>query len=316
MRLKTAKIFFAPSKTRPAGRGFTLVELLVVIGIIALLIAMLLPVLTNARRAAMQLQCASQIHQVLVLVQNHASTHRGYVPLVGLLTGSTINPAGLNDASRLKYDYLSLVGGGADTLLCFTASFAQDLGDPRIMQAQSVDELNVAQLDPRGFLRVFRCPSHLPDPGPLYGPIMYLWYPTPAIGGWQSWNESQSYIYNEAALGWDDSLGRSRGQFSKIRSTSQTMIMADGLGGSDDRVTQLSNVQTGNNCFSTVYNKVASGPVTLADALAGDSKAGDPENFDPLRHRGKMNIGFFDGHVEARAVSGNDLMNVYLIPPK
>ncbi len=316
MRRKSAKIFFISSRARAVGGGFTLVELLVVVGIIALLIAMLLPALNNARRAAMQLQCASQIHQVLVLVQNHATTHRGYVPMAGLLTSPGIDAAGLNDPSRLKYDYLSLVGGGSNTLLCFPASFAQDLGDPRIFQAQSVADLNVAQMDPRGFLRVFRCPSHLPEPGPLYGPILYLWYPTPGSGGWQSWNESQSYIYNEAALGWDDSLDRSRGQFSKIRSTGQMMIMADGLGGNTDRATQLGNVQTGNNCFSTVYNKVAVGPVTLADALAGNSKAGDPENFDPIRHRGKMNIGFFDGHVETRNISINDLMHVYLVPPK
>ena len=79
---KPANIFFTRAGSQSAGRGFTLVELLVVIGIIALLIAMLLPALVGARRAAMQLQCAAQIHQVLGLVQgNHATTHRGFVPL-------------------------------------------------------------------------------------------------------------------------------------------------------------------------------------------------------------------------------------------
>ena len=133
--------------------------------------------------------------------------------------------------------------------------------------------------------------------------------------GWLAWEESQSYIYNEAALGWDDSFNRSRGQLSKIHSQSQTMILADGAGGETVRMNEL-GVTLPNNTFSTVYNKVPGGPVTLADALAGNGKAGDPENFDTLRHRGRMNIGFFDGHVETRNISANDLLNVYLMPPQ
>jgi prepilin-type N-terminal cleavage/methylation domain-containing protein len=61
--------------------GFTLVELLVVIGIIAVLISMLLPALNKAREAAMRAQCLSNIRQQGIYLNFYANQFKSACPV-------------------------------------------------------------------------------------------------------------------------------------------------------------------------------------------------------------------------------------------
>jgi prepilin-type N-terminal cleavage/methylation domain-containing protein/prepilin-type processing-associated H-X9-DG protein len=77
-----------PARAARNRRGFTMIELLVAISIIAVLMALLLPGVQNAREAARRIECANNLHNIAIGVHGYASVHDERLPYLTTSFGS------------------------------------------------------------------------------------------------------------------------------------------------------------------------------------------------------------------------------------
>jgi prepilin-type N-terminal cleavage/methylation domain-containing protein/prepilin-type processing-associated H-X9-DG protein len=122
----------------PGGRraAFTLVELLVVIGIIALLISILLPSLNKAREAANRVKCASNLRSIGQAIHMFANAKKGRVPSSQMAwlggTATPDNPPWWNSWMD-PGDFFQLVdkfGAAPDVFLCPSGAHRGGLAAP------------------------------------------------------------------------------------------------------------------------------------------------------------------------------------------
>ncbi len=85
--------------------GFTLIELLVVISITALLVAVLLPVLGQARETANRAKCASNLRQLFIAAEYYAQDNEG----VYMASGSFVYWHNMSDKAGFRNQYLNNV---------------------------------------------------------------------------------------------------------------------------------------------------------------------------------------------------------------
>ena len=131
-------------------RGFTLVELLVVIGIISVLIAILMPTLTRARMAANLVACQSNFRQVHSAIVMYVTESKGYLPRASTLDWG---PMGTNADTYIRIT--QLLGGRFEdeardelspVLTCVEADRA---GASAVTWAPNL--IRTIQFHPRGF---------------------------------------------------------------------------------------------------------------------------------------------------------------------
>ena len=290
--------FCLPPLARPAklssaqGRGgFTLIELLVVIAIIALLAALLLPVLSRAKAKAQSLRCLSNLRQITISFKTAVDDDAGQLWGYGPWGPGGPYPYGFRDANSGMADwYVKQWGKANQAWIC-----------PNAPVVPSSTNLLV-----------------VPGPGPCYaGTVNSAWQTVGWWWGWWWWdggpapldrtNRVGSYAANNWLTQWgwwgwaaQSPWGKPDWVFAKedqIAHTSQTPVFADGVSfwwvWPRETDFPASNLQTGQ-----VSGGVPWGMNALTIPRHGSRPSAIPTS-QPARARlpGSINVSFYDGHV-------------------
>jgi len=271
--------------------AFALVELLVVIGIIALLIAILMPALANSRESANRLKCLNTLRSIGQAAQLHANEHRGYFPIAGWHwnpLGGVTDPKGLSDPEERRYDYY--VDNGVKRPVPVTAALGMSLGVAIRTDSRANLEEDLRSPD---LIRHFSCPS---QPEPLQGLSQ-----RGGEGGWDAPTEASSYVFNEALLGKrdfkPDRPDPIMGHISRVLRPSEVMLAMDG------RPRNMTN-----DNFILVFDMTRdSSFLDFYKVMMTEGNGFGKQTLDYWRHRHRMNVVYCDFHADNLAMTDDEL---------
>jgi prepilin-type N-terminal cleavage/methylation domain-containing protein/prepilin-type processing-associated H-X9-DG protein len=288
--------------------GFTLVELLVVIGIIALLISILLPALSKARRAANTVACAANIRSILQAMITYTSEQKGYIPGSPVTSGRFLFDTQYSDSN------------------CPDISQIWDWQAPigRIMQVDfdegSSVQSRLARFEKLRNYKAFTCPENHILAGPFNAPAVQT-------GTMISYNTAGQFLLlppganiNGGGVGITETSAGTQTppgyacKITQVGASSEKIYIADGgrySNGSTVPDIDLGYKGSGGGAYSEMgafrNSSVSWNRQSAPGNGGGGSKVADARIF-AFRHGQlrsgapaddfKMNVGFYDGHVQ------------------